>query len=83
MQHVELARLIGQAQTSLTALEPIVDRAPYTDRVLYVQATLQTWLCDPLRQKFDATDALAPFGNPYPSVAYQCVQFRPRPPPRW
>jgi len=66
-QHAKLAASLKSAADSLTAATRIVRRAPFTDRVLYVQGSLQEWLIDPFRLIWDAE---TPDKNPYPSVGY-------------
>ena len=60
--HIEAARLLSQVQRDLHALARIVKRAPFTDRVLRVQKSVQERLIDPLRREESAAD--------YPSVYY-------------
>jgi len=73
-QHDELARLLNQAADNLIAASRIVNRAPFTDRTIYVGGTLQEWLIDPLSEDRGG------FDNPYQSVAY-LGQYRRKKPP--
>ncbi len=72
-QHIELAGLLNQAADNIIAAVKIVQRAPFTDRALYVGGTIQEWLIDPLRE--DAGRSV-----PYQSVGYVGGPRRKKPP---
>jgi hypothetical protein len=69
--HVELARLLNQAQDNLDAAARIVGRAAYTDRTLYVGGTLQQWLIDPLIEAWRELQNWEDWPHPVPP--YQMV----------
>jgi hypothetical protein len=66
-QHIELAQLLNQAADNLTTASRIVNRAGFTDQMLYASGTIQDRLIDPLR---DAWETLGSDKCPYQSVAY-------------
>lgn len=78
--HRDLMLMLREAQELIGGTIDFVDRAWFTDRVLYCQGTLQEWLIDPLREAWDAAHPEAdPADNPYPNVGYGGLS-RKRPP---
>lgn len=68
-EHAEAARLLSQIQDELRALTRIVQRAPFTDRVMRVQKSVQERLIDPLREaEMEHLDIRSDVG--YPGVSY-------------
>jgi hypothetical protein len=72
--HAEAARLLTEVQDKLATLIRIVNRAPWTDRVMRAQKVVQVRLIDPLSEARDAArehDGLPPERDSiYPSVGY-------------
>jgi hypothetical protein len=69
-EHRELARLLNRVQDDLKATTAIVQRAPFTDRVLYCQKRVQESLIDELLCAWDAANPERWQEQPYPSVGY-------------
>jgi hypothetical protein len=68
-QHIEIARLLNQAEDNLDAASRIVARAPFSDRVLYASRTIQERLIDPLSEAWKEKK-FGVQGCPYQSIAY-------------
>jgi hypothetical protein len=72
--HIEAARLLNEVQDNLKALTFIINRAPWTDRVLRVQKAAQERLIDPLKRARDTSRERrgVPLDHPgiYPNVGY-------------
>jgi hypothetical protein len=69
-EHQELARLLSRVQDDLRATTAIVQRAPFTDRVLRCQKSVQESLIDELLFAWDAANPERWKEQPYPSVYY-------------
>lgn len=65
--HAEAARLLREVQDNLGALARIIDRAPFTDRVMRIQKAVQERLIDPLKEMSDIPEKR---DSLYPSVYY-------------
>jgi hypothetical protein len=72
--HQQAARLLNEVQNNLLALSRVVNRAPWTDRVMRVQKAVQERLIDPLSEARDRgreQGGLPPERDSiYPSVYY-------------
>jgi peptidoglycan/xylan/chitin deacetylase (PgdA/CDA1 family) len=78
-QHLEVARLLNQAQDCIEAATQIACHAKgarYTDDSLRVRRDLQNWLINPLRWAWDETREPI-HESPYQAIGY-CPSAGPR-----
>ena len=68
--HMRAAVLLRRVQDDLREVSRIVQRAPFTDRVMRCQKGVQERVIDPLREAADANGHDAGSVSIYPSVYY-------------